>query len=46
MAAVSTAVVTPPPRIEYRYGVFGCNPMSVNVNAVTVAILIPERKTS
>jgi len=46
MAAFTTGVVTPLPRIEYRYGVFGCNPMSVKVSEVTVAILIPDRSTS
>jgi len=46
IAAVSTAVVTPLPRTEYRYGVLGCKPMSVNDREVTVAILIPERNTS
>jgi len=46
MVAVSTGVVTPFPRTEYRYGVFGYNPMSVKDNPVTVAILTPERRTS
>jgi len=44
--AVSTGVVTPLPRTEYRYGVLGCKPMSVNDGDVTVAIRIPERNTS
>lgn len=46
MVAVITGVVTPFPRTEYRYGVFGSNPMSVKLRPVTVAIFIPDRSTS
>jgi hypothetical protein len=46
MRAVISGVVVPLPRIEYRYGVFGNRPMSVNEVSVTVAIRIPDRSTS
>ena len=46
MVAVNSGVVTPPPRMEYRYGVFLFSPRSVNVRPVTVAIGTPERSTS
>ena len=36
--AVSTGVVIPLPRTEYRYGVFGNKPMSVKLRPLTVAI--------
>ena len=36
--AVSTGVVTPVPRMEYRYGVFGSKPMSVKRLPTSVAI--------
>ena len=36
--AVSTGVVIPLPRTEYRYGVFGNRPMSVKLRPVTVAM--------
>ena len=36
--AVSTGVVIPLPRTEYRYGVFGSRPISEKLRPVTVAI--------
>ena len=44
--AVSTGVVIPLPRTEYRYGVSGNSPMSVKLRPVTVAIRCPDRSTS
>lgn len=44
--AVSTGVVDPLARTEYRYGVLGSRPMSVKLVPFTVAIRSPERSTS
>jgi hypothetical protein len=46
MAAVSSGVLTPLPRMAYRYGVLENKPTSVKLRVATVAMGMPDRSTS